>query len=645
MHHIFVGLILACCALPLSPAVAQQSQGAVLPLEMFYQGERIEQLKLSPNGKRLVALKNIKEDTLIQLIDLTSGESIYLAKTDNKKFRFAWVRWANDTHLLASFRYGDVRGLGIKTNETRLFSIEAKAGAELVPMVKAPREGEHQSQFQDDVIKMRFPDDDHFLLGLDKEMAGHDTVYQVNVKTGKTRVVQRYKSNVTSWLVDRQGQIRASVNYDEKTTESSIRILRPGQSDWLDAWRWPAFSEQAVSILGFGKDPKDMYISANHEGRLAVFKVDISKADLPRQLILSHPNYDISGSLIYSAARDEPVGIYFSDESSGSLFWDEEFKAFQAGLDKALPDTVNYITNLSSSDRTYLVFSSNATTPGVYLLGYRDENSLLPLAETHPGLNEENLVHKEKINYKARDGLTIEGYLSVPKGKKGPGPMVVLPHGGPFSRDSNSFDTFSAYLVNKGYSVFQPNFRGSSGYGHQFLTQALGQYGMAMQDDITDGTHYLIEQKIADPKRICIMGASYGGYAALLGAARTPDLYQCSISFAGISDLREQRYSYRKYTNYNLAKKQMGEDNELLDQNSPLNMVDKIKVPVLLIHGTEDRSVSVQQSRMMAEQLADENKVFTYLEIEDCTHHLDYLPHRKQTFEAIDSFLNKYLPL
>lgn len=645
MNNFLSGLILACCVLPFSSAAAEDNKTGVLPLETFYQGERIEQLRLSPNGKRLIALKNIKEDTLIQLIDLISGESVYLAKTDNKKFRFAWVRWANDTHLLASFRYGDVRGLGVKTTETRLFSMEAKVGAELVPMVKAVRSGEHQSQFQDDVIKLRFPDDDHFLLGLDREMAGHDTVYQVNVKTGKASIVQRQRSNVRSWLVDRQGQVRASTDYDEKTTESSVRLLRPGQTDWVEAWRWPAFSEQAISILGFGKDPKDMYISANHEGRLAVFKVDLSKADLPRQLILSHPVYDIEGSLIYSAARDEPVGIYFSEESSGSLFWDEEFKAFQAGLDKVLPDTVNYITNLSADDRNYLVYATNATNPGLYLLGNRDEKSLLPLAETFPGLNDENLVNKEKVSYKARDGLTIEGYLSVPKGKTAPGALVVLPHGGPFSQDSNSFDTFSAYLVNKGYTVFQPNFRGSSGYGHQFLTQAVGQYGMAMQDDITDGTLHLIKQKIADPKRICIMGASYGGYAALLGAARTPDLYQCAISFAGVSDLREQRYSYRKYTSYNLAKKQMGEDNDLLEQNSPLNMVEKIKVPILLLHGTEDRSVPVKQSRMMASALADENKVFTYIEIEDGTHHLDYLPHRKQTFEAIDAFLNKYLPL
>ncbi|MBY0418868.1 MAG: S9 family peptidase, partial [Pararheinheimera sp.] len=266
MNNFLSGLLLACFVLPFSSVATEDNKTGVLPLETFYQGERIEQLRLSPNGKRLVALKNIKEDTLIQLIDLVSGESVYLGKTDNKKYKFAWVRWANDTHLLASFRYGDVRGLNTKTTETRLFSLEAKAGAELVPMVKAVRGGEHQSQFQDDVMKLRFPDDDHFLLGMDREMPGHDSVYKINVKTGKSSLVQRHRSNVASWVVDRQGQVRASRDYNDKTTVSSIRVLRPGQTDWVEAWSWPAFSEDAISMLGFGKDPKDLYISANHEG-------------------------------------------------------------------------------------------------------------------------------------------------------------------------------------------------------------------------------------------------------------------------------------------------------------------------------------------------------------------------------------------
>lgn len=651
MKNHFLSLALCVVLLPffaasdINSTTVTATQRQPLPLDSFYRGERIEQLRLSPDGKRLIAMKNVNEDTLIQLIDLASGESIYLAKTDNKKYKFAWINWANNSHLLVSFRFGDIRGLSTKTHETRLFSIEAKAGAELVPMVKPTKEGEYQSQFQDDVMKLRFPDDDHFILGLDRVMPGHDSLYQVNVKTGKATLFQKHRTAISSWVLDRQGLPRAGVNYDEKTTEYSVRLLRPGESEWFEAWRWPAFAEQRVSILGFGKNPKDLYISANHQGRSAVFKVDLSSADLTRQLVLSHPLYDIAGSLIYSAARDEPVGIYFSDEAAGSLFWDEEFKAFQAGLDSVLPDTVNYITNLSSDDRSYLVYATNVTNPGVYLLGNRDTKTLTALAETFPGLNEESLVEKTKVSYQARDGLTIEGYLSVPKGAQGPGALVVLPHGGPFTKDSNSFDVFSAYLVNKGYHVFQPNFRGSSGYGHQFLSQGIGQYGMAMQDDITDGTQYLIDQHIADPKRICIMGASYGGYAALLGAARTPDLYQCSISFAGISDLREQRYSHRNYSSYNLAKKQYGEDTDLLQQNSPVNMVGKIKIPVLLLHGTEDRSVSVKQSRMMADELAEQNKVFRYVEIEDGTHHLDYLPHRKQTFEAIDAFLNTYLPL
>ena len=624
--------------------MAQGDKAAVLPLETFYHGERLDQVRLSPDGSKLIALRHVKDDTLLQLIDLVSGDAVYLARTDNIKYKIGWVRWANNSHLLLSFRFGGVRGMGVKTHETRLFSMEAKEGAEIIPMVARTQKDEHQSQFQDDVIKIGFPDQDHFLLSLDREVAGQDNVYQVNVKTGKMKLQHKHKPGINSWMVDRQGVVRVGLGYDEKNVEYKIRLLPPGSEDWVTAWQWPAFSEQAVSVLGFGKDPKDLYIRANHEGRNAVFKVDLSKADFPRTLLLSHPQYDLEGGLIYSEAKDEPVGIYFSADGADSWYWDEEFKAFQAGLDKVLPDTVNYISDLSQNDRTYLVYSTSVTSPGTYLLGDRNDKSLMALAETNPGLDETTLVAKQKIQYKARDGLAIEGYLSVPPGSKA-APLVVFPHGGPFSSDNNSFDPFTAYLVNKGYQVFQPNFRGSTGYGHEFMSQAIGQYGMAMQDDITDGVQYLIAEGLVDPKRICIMGASYGGYAALLGVARTPDLYQCAISFAGVFDLKEQRSSYRKFTSYNLAKKQMGTDNDLLEQNSPINLVKQIKAPVLLIHGTEDRSVSVKQSRWMANELKSAKKQVQYVELENATHHLDYYSHRKATFEQIDAFLNHYLPL
>jgi dipeptidyl aminopeptidase/acylaminoacyl peptidase len=207
--------------------------------------------------------------------------------------------------------------------------------------------------------------------------------------------------------------------------------------------------------------------------------------------------------------------------------------------------------------------------------------------------------------------------------------------------EGKNFDAFSSFFVNRGYAVLQPNFRGSAGRGFAFRMEAIGKMGLKMQDDLEDGLSYLIEQNITDSKRACIVGASYGGYAALMAAVKTPDRFQCAISLAGISDLVELRKL--GYGN-NALKEQIGNDSDQLKKTSPINGVDNIKIPILLIHGSSDTVVNVNQSRDMVNALKKKNKVYEYVELENGSHNLDSLPSRKQTFEAIEAFLEKYLP-
>ena len=636
----------------LVPSMAVSAAGPVakhtpLPLDVFYKDALIEDIELSPDGSHLLALKNVGETTVIMVLELATNKVFYPAKTDNKQFKFNWVTWGNNDRLLMSLRFDSRMYNGVKYMQTRLLAVDAKKTSKMITLVKPDDNADGWvSQYQDNIISMTPDDPDHVLISVDREVPLHQTVYKANVNTGKLSRVKKHSASVRSWYADRAGNVRVGEHYDDKKRKVTYKVLDPNTNEWTVAWEYVVFDEPGIDIAGFGNNPNELFIFTDHKGRQALFKADLSKPGYPKELVLSDPDYDVTGRLIYSAAHKEVVGIYYNDSSSKSIFWNSEFKAFQAGLDKAMPDTTNYIASMSDDARKYILYTTNNTNPGTYYYGDRDAKTLTPIASAYPDLTEEVLVEKESRRFKARDGLELEGFLSLPKTFAGkPAATIILPHGGPMSEDGKSFDMFSTFMANRGYVVFQPNFRGSSGYGHDFMMQAVGGMGLEMQDDLEDSVKYLVEQKIADPKRVCIVGASYGGYAALMGIAKTPDLFQCAISFAGMSDLVKMSNNFRHFLNKNTARKQFGEDRGQLKETSPVRLVERIKVPVLLIHGKDDTVVPVVQSRDMADALKDNKKTYEYIELENGTHHLDYFPDRKQTFEAIDSFLKKYLPI
>ncbi len=615
-----------------------------LPLESFYRDPILADVELSPDGTHLLALKNVRGETAILVHNLKTGEQFYPVKTDNKEFKFNWIRWANDDRILMSLRFSSSRGTTQRFDETRLLATDAKKSSPFIALVR-PNEDAVQgwiSQFQDNIISMLPEDPEHILVSVDRDVPLHQSVYKANVYTGKLARVQRAKSSIDSWMADRQGVVRLGKSYDDKKRRATIKVLEAGSKKWVDAWSYVQFDEPPIRPLGFGGNPNELYLLADHEGRQALYKADLSQPNFPKTLVLHDPEYDMGGRLIYSRVKRDVVGIY----SRETVFFDKDFAAFQAGVDKALPDADNYIISLSDNDRKYLLHSESSTDPGTLFYGDRDTRQLTPVAAQFPELTPDVLVKKLMHKYKARDGLELDGYLSLPKHYAGnPMATIIFPHGGPMAEDGDGFDPFSAFMVNRGYAVFQPNFRGSSGRVHDFMMRAIGGLGLEMQDDLEDAVAYLVQQKIADPARVCIVGASYGGYAALMGAAKTPDLFRCAVSFAGMADLVKMRESFRYYANKNTYREQFGNDKQQLKETSPARLVERFKIPILLIHGDKDTSVPVTQSRLMADRLKDAGKAYEYVELEEGTHHLDYLPHRQKTFEVMEAFLQRHLPV
>jgi dipeptidyl aminopeptidase/acylaminoacyl peptidase len=619
-----------------------------LPSEAFSALPKISAVQISPDGEHLIFLVNIEDQTALACQHIESGNWIGIAKTDNKKFKFRKICWANNDTILFSAEFPFRRYLSVPTVETRIFAAKSDGSEKydtlVEPRIPAKGEADHISQMQDNIISLLPDDPEHILMAIDFDEATLPSVYKVNVRTGARKRVQRPRAKVRDWMVDQQDVIRIGQTFDEDTISTSTLIYNPSSKKWVEAWKSEVFSDPPVTPLGFGADPNILYVRSDLNGKNAIFRVDVSKPGLHKELVVKDDDYDINGSLIYSPKTRDVVGVYHSESDGARIYWHEGYKKFQAAIDKALPDTTNYLIDFSKDMRRYIVYSTSDTAPGVYYIGDRDKHTLNVIEYEYPQL-EGKLRGKRKITYTARDGKTIEGYLTMPAEytHDAPGAAVILPHGGPMARDYGGFDYWAEFLASKGLVVFQPNFRGSSGYGWDFEMEALENFGLTMQDDLTDAADWLVEQKLADPERLAIVGASYGGYAALMGAVKTPDLFRCAVSFAGISDLVALRNSYRNYLSYQVAMKQFGTESKKMKSVSPCRQVDKINIPILLVHGENDRTVAIEQSRKMAKNLERENKVFTFIELEDGNHHLENQANRHKFFSAMDAFLDKYL--
>lgn len=621
-------------------AIPSSALSVELPVSAFANDATADLLTLSPDGKKIAMLQTYNTDdeqlTLVTLVDLITEKNTFLVKANSQDMQIYALVWANNTQLLMKATYASTRS-GVPVSESRLMVIDVVTGEHRnVISNRLQRKMQYIPQFQSTIVALMPEDDEHILLALD---GLHNepgvSVVKINLTTERFSIVASGRKNLINWLTDRQHQPRIALFRDG--TEYWISERLPNNK-FRELWRFEAFSEQQIWPLGFGQDPSMLYVSAYHEGRLAIFRVDLTAVDLPMTLVKANAYYDTPETITYSWQDKEVIAV-------GNSYISAKHIAFQQSLDKALPDTHNRIISQSYDLNRYIVLSSSETDAGSYLLGDKTTKSLEYLLPKFEQLVPEKMVAKSKITYKARDGLTIEGFLSLPKNRPdGPLPSLVFPHGGPIAFDDEDFDYWTQFFVNRGYAVLQMNFRGSAGYGFDFMQLGLGGWGLQMQDDVEDGTQWLIDQGIADAKRICIVGASYGGYAALMGIIRSPARYQCAISFAGVTDVEALVKSSRYFSNFEIVKKQIGDNYRLLRQRSPLTHAQAISIPVLLMHGDQDRSVPVQQSRSLFKALQRHNPHVQYIELEKGDHHLSTQQERLTVFTAMEHFLKQHLP-
>lgn len=592
---------------------------------------------MSPDGRHVAALAFVGDLPKLRIFDV-AGPAIAVRQIDLAQDQDVdWLNWAGNGRIVAGVHA--VEGPGQDAaGRTRLVSIEADTGRQTP--IGREIEGEPQG-----VIHMD-PAGRFLLLGVREGRERFPSVYRVDLATGAAARVVKPRQGVRNWYADPAGVVRAGMGehrgkwwliyraHDGESFRPTIRKSGPASNDL----------EQFAPVQG---SDQGYALAPDARGGLALYQYDFSDDRLGKA-VYENPSADVDS--FRTGADGKVEAVYYTTDRPRVAWLDPALGALQARVDAALPGRINRIESVSDDRGRLLVWSGAATDPGSYWLYDRASDGVKLVAEPNDALAGKQLSPMAAVEYRARDGLGIPAYLTLPAGRGDKGlPLVVLPHGGPFERDTWGYDPWVQFLASKGYAVLQPNYRGSTGFGEDYIERGTGQWGRGMQDDLDDGVKWLAAQGIVDPRRVCIMGASYGGYAAMWAAVRNPDLYRCAISFAGISDvdamLRFDRHTFPTRGQARSWRARIeGDPGFSLDSISPLKLADRLTVPILIAHGTADDNVPVAQSRALDEALTRLGRAHDYVEYPGEGHGLDLPEDSTDFLTRVGAFLEKHNP-
>ncbi|WDF73548.1 alpha/beta hydrolase family protein [Novosphingobium sp. KACC 22771] len=471
-------------------------------------------------------------------------------------------------------------------------------------------------------------------------------VYRFNVETGSKTIVQQGREDVMTWFTDGDGAVRIGYGYDDNSRKSRV-MYRNGAGepfrvvDRADGRK----REDLISVVGFGASPGSaLMIHDDKDNHSALFEVDVATQKDLRTIWTAPEGSWIEGTWT-DVDRKTVLGLRLAGKEEKRVWLDPVLAETQAAFAKAVPERRVGIIDINRDHTRMLVRIDAPDAPGAIYFYDVNDGVLHRIAYLSDRIKGQALNPVKAVRYKARDGLEIEAILTLPKGKVAKNlPFVVMPHGGPWAHDTLDYDYWAQFVAQLGYGVIQPNFRGSDGYGEAFERKGEGQMGLAMQDDINDALAWAVKEGIADGKRACIVGASYGGYATMWGLARDAGLWRCGISISGVASVRREVNDMGNslYGNRNQdAWKRMTPDFAAV---SPLNAVDRIKAPLLLVHGKMDVTVDHGQSASMAARMRAAGKAVEFVSLPKADHYFTREADRLELLKAIETFLKKNNP-
>ncbi|MBK1612744.1 S9 family peptidase [Rubrivivax gelatinosus] len=471
-------------------------------------------------------------------------------------------------------------------------------------------------------------------------------VVRLNVRTGAETVVATNPGNIVNWVTDHRGRIRVAIASDGV---NNTVLYRDGDSGDFK----PLFTTDfrtGVQPLFFDGDNRLFYAVSNRgRDKSALVLIDPAKPDA-EQLVYAHPAVDVEGAH-WSRVQKKVLWASYETDKHGKHFFDPAMQAAFDKLQQRFPGEQVDLSAWTLDEQRYIAVNWSDRTLGARHLFDVRSGKLTKLADAAPWIKSEQMAEMKPVSYTARDGLQIPAYLTLPAGREAKNlPCVVNPHGGPWARDSWGFNPEVQFLANRGYCVLQMNFRGSTGFGRQFWEASFGQWGLKMQDDISDGAKWLVAQGIADPKRIGLYGGSYGGYATLAGVAFTPDLYAAAVDYVGVSNLFTFMKTIPPY--WEPWRQQMyvmvgnpddAQDKERLTATSPVFHVDRIKTPLLVAQGARDPRVNKAESDQIVEALKKRGVEVEYLVKDNEGHGFANEENKFEFYGAMEKFFAKHL--
>ena len=627
------------------------------PTATFASLPRIESIQLSPSGRHLAVLRHHDGQTFLETHTVTGQDAHPVVSTDNREYIITWFRWINDERLLVSMRFAATPE-ATDTVETRLMAVNRDGTEQTANLLKQGGFSslfgqKHVPQFEYQLVGMIPGDPRHVLLALDLEHPNAPDVYKVDVYSGERQLVQANPSSkpdrnaISHWIADRTGAVRSGVGQFQTAVHAIVR--QPESTLWRELADYDLAKETGLVPLAFDADPAWLYVRDQHRGKTAIFKLNVMDRAADRVLVVADPKFDLNGELVYAPGRKKVVGVRYSAADERVLFWDFDAQRLQARIDRAIPGTVNVIHSSSADGRLHVVKSSGAAQPPRWSIFDEQDGRMVLLGRSYPDLETAALAAPTTTYVTARDGKELQVFLTVPKDRDPRHlPMIVFPHGGPAARMPGAFNYWTQWFVSRGWAVLEPRFRGTEGYGDDVLRAGFQRWGLEMQNDLTDVVQYAVRAGIANAGRICIVGSGYGGYAALMGVVKTPDLYRCAVSLGGVTDLPQLVSDGRGYLNQKpMVEARIGSwwnDRDRLRETSPVAHAQGMRTPLLLMHGSMDRSVPVSQSRNLADALKAANATNArYVELPLADEALRREEDRLHVFSEMERFLTQHL--